>query len=344
MTRRSIREIAQDLAGQSERVCRRYLSNGSREGNYWLVGDIRNTPGRSLYLRLVPRPDGTAAAGKWTDAQSGEHGDLLDIIRSATPSGTLAEALVEARRFLSLPDSGADADPDRPGAAHSGSPEKARRLLRLCAPIQGTLAETYLQGRDIAIGTGGGTLRFHPRCWYRRSRDDRADVPSAMPALIAAVTDNAGRITGAHRTWLAFDGCDKAPVAYPRRAMGGLLGNGVRFGETGTMLVAGEGLETILSVRTAIPALSVVAALSAAHLAALEFPPDLRRLYVAREPDSAGRKAFLTLSRRAADAGVIIRPLDSEGSDFNADLRSLGAAELAIRLKRQFDPDDLKCI
>lgn len=96
--------IARDLAGQAERLCRRYLSNGRREGNYWQVGDVRNTPGRSLYVRLRDSPDGTGRAGKWTDAESGEHGDLLDIIRASTLTGTLSEALAEARRFLSLPD------------------------------------------------------------------------------------------------------------------------------------------------------------------------------------------------------------------------------------------------
>src|ERR1700710_660377 len=64
--------ISRDLAGQAERLCRRYLSHGRREGNYWLVGDVRNTPGRSLYVRLRESADGSGRAGKWTDAESGE--------------------------------------------------------------------------------------------------------------------------------------------------------------------------------------------------------------------------------------------------------------------------------
>jgi hypothetical protein len=34
-------ELARRLAQHAEAVCRRYLSNGRREGRYWLVGDIR---------------------------------------------------------------------------------------------------------------------------------------------------------------------------------------------------------------------------------------------------------------------------------------------------------------
>ena len=60
-------ELARRLAGQAETVCRQYLSNGRREGRYWLVGDVRNTPGRSLFVRLKGGESGKGAAGKWTD-------------------------------------------------------------------------------------------------------------------------------------------------------------------------------------------------------------------------------------------------------------------------------------
>ena len=41
-------DLAQRLARSAEAVCRYYLSNGRREGRYWIVGDVANTPGRSL--------------------------------------------------------------------------------------------------------------------------------------------------------------------------------------------------------------------------------------------------------------------------------------------------------
>jgi hypothetical protein len=60
-------ELAHRLARDAEAVCRHYLSNGRREGRYWLVGDVRNTPGRSLFVRLKGPEFGKGAAGKWTD-------------------------------------------------------------------------------------------------------------------------------------------------------------------------------------------------------------------------------------------------------------------------------------
>jgi Toprim domain len=99
--------------------------------------------------------------------------------------------------------------------------------------------------------------------------------------MIAAVTDLDGRITGMHRTWLAPDGFGKAPVDTPRRAMGSLLGHAVRFGTADDALAVGEGIETMLSLRCALPAMPMAAALSANHLAALLLPLTLRRLYIA---------------------------------------------------------------
>ena len=50
---RGASELAHRLAREAEAVCRHYLSNGRRKGHYWQVGDARNTPGRSMFVRLT---------------------------------------------------------------------------------------------------------------------------------------------------------------------------------------------------------------------------------------------------------------------------------------------------
>lgn len=60
-------ELAIRLGRQAEAVCRHYLTSGHREGRYWLVGDVRNTPGRSMFVRLKGGETGKGAAGKWSD-------------------------------------------------------------------------------------------------------------------------------------------------------------------------------------------------------------------------------------------------------------------------------------
>ena len=329
-------DLARRLAEQAETVCRHYLSNGQRVGRYWIVGDVRNTPGRSMFVRLKGPTLGKGAAGRWTDAASSEHGDLLDVIRESCGFVDFCDVLDEARRFLSLPRP-APPPPAR-CPAPTGSPESARRLFAMSQPIAGTIAETYLRRRGITALHGTAALRFHPRCYYRPD----ADAPTeTWPALIAAVTDLAGHITGVHRTWLDPSGRDKAPIDTPRRAMGHLLGHGVRLGEATCVMAAGEGIETMLSLHSALPHLPIIAALSANHLAALLFRVTLRRLYVARDNDAAGEMATTALAERARAAGIEAITLSPAMGDFNEDLRHLGIERLRAALRLQLAPDDV---
>jgi hypothetical protein len=339
----TVRDLAQRLGQQAEAVCRHYLSSGRREGGYWLVGDVRNTSGRSMFVRLKESVKGPA--GKWTDAATGEHGDLLDVIRESCGLVDFKDVADEARSFLSMPRP--EPEPDRPRSrtpsAPTGSPEAARRLFAMSQPISRTLVETYLRSRGITALHGTGSLRFHPRCYYRP--DDHSPTET-WPAMIASVTDLSGHQTGAHRTWLDPAGFDetmlgKAPIDTPRRAMGDLLGNAVRFGVTGEVMAAGEGIETMLSLRCVVPTMPMVAALSAAHLSAILFPDTLRRLYIARDDDPAGESAMATLIDRAQEAGIEAIVISPRLGDFNEDLRLLGIDALRAESRVQIAAQDV---
>jgi Toprim domain len=340
---RDAAELAHRLARVAEAVCRHYLSNGKREGRYWLVGDVHNTPGRSMFVRLQDSPKGPA--GKWTDAATGEHGDLLDIIRESLGLRDFREVAKEARCFLKLPRHEPElaAKPVRP-AAPAGSQEAATRLFAISQPIEGTVVETYLRHRGITHVHHGGSLRFHPRCYYR---PDEHLPTETWPAMIACVTDLDGRITGVHRTWLDPDGFDrvrlgKAPIDTPRRAMGDLLGNAVRFGVAeDDVLVAGEGIETMLSLRCMLPSMPMAAALSANHLAAMLLSPSLRRLYIARDADAAGEAVQATLAQRAGAASIEAIALSPRLGDFNEDLHVFGLDALRAALRIQLAPEDV---
>ena len=375
-------ELAQMLARQAEAVCRYYLPAGRREGRYWLVGDVHNMPGRSLFVRLTGGGTGKGAAGRWQDAAEGTHGDLLDLIRENCGLTEFREVAEEARRFLGLagddhaadyerrrrrlghlPSSPGDRAVPKPKVEDSCDPapnaaqaqRAAKRLFGMAQPLSGTLAESYLHRRGItpAALTGIDALRFHPRCFYRATPEAQ---PEPWPALIAAVTSLDGQITGIQRTWLDPERCDpldpirlgKAPLATPRRALGLQLGHAVRFGTTARpegepvngVLVAGEGIETVLSLRCVLPAMPMAAALSAGHLAALLLPAGLRRLYIARDADAAGDRAMASLTERAIAAGVEAITLSPRLGDFNDDLRELGATELRANLRVQLAPED----
>ncbi|MER9927337.1 DNA primase, partial [Mesorhizobium sp. M0048] len=263
----SASELARRLGDHAEAVCREYLSNGHRSGNYWMVGDVRNTRGRSMHVRLKANAKGPA--GRWVDEATSEFGDLLDVIRESCGLVDFRDVADEARRFLSVP----LPPPHAPGAqrqpaAAPGSPDAARRLFAMSQPIAGTLAERYLAGRGILLSAHERAVRFHPGCYCR---DLVTGETQTLPALIAAVTSLDGRITGLQRTWLDPSGQGKAQLADPRRSLGNLLGNGIWLGHQPgapvSVMAAGEGFETMASLKVVMPALPVAAATSANHLA-----------------------------------------------------------------------------
>ena len=344
--------VAAALAVRAEEVCRRYLPNGRRQGRYWTAGDVHGAPGRSLFVRLAP----PGTPGKFVDSATGEHGDLLDLVRIASGAGSLRGALAEARAFLAMPPmpaAEAPADYDRAQAA--------RHLWQRCRAIDGTHAEAYLEARGIERcrlhASVFAALRFHPALIHR---DDGGGV-RRLPALVAAVTADAndrigpgehpgpaersgpgerlnhGAVCGVLRTWLDPTRPAKANVIRPRKALGRVHGRAVRFGDPGAgTLLVGEGIETVLSVVTAIPDVVAAAALSAGSLGAFAPPAGINRLVIARDNDPEGERAAERLVRRCARTGVDALVVAPQGDDFNTDLLTLGAPALRARLAPLF--------
>ncbi len=123
--------------------------------------------------------------------------------------------------------------------------------------------------------------------------------------------------------------------------MGDLLGHAVRFGIAGEVMAAGEGIETMLSLKCALPNMPMAAALSAANLAAILFPDTLRRLYIARDDDPAGDGAVATLIDRAQEDGIEAITLSPTLGDFNEDLRLLGIEALRASIRVQIAAQDV---
>ena len=125
----------------------------------------------------------------------------------------------------------------------------------------------------------------------------------------------------------------KANVARPRKALGRVHGRAVRFGAPGAgTLLVGEGIETVLSIVTAIPDTIAAAALSAGSLGAFAPPAGVTRLVIARDNDPEGERAAERLARRCARARVAALVVAPAGDDFNSDLVALGAPALRARL------------
>jgi phage/plasmid primase-like uncharacterized protein len=202
----------------------------------------------------------------------------------------------------------------------------ARRLWSTCQPLQGSPAEAYLRSRGITVEPGPA-LAFHSALRHPATK-------RFHPALIAAVTDGGGRISGIHRTFLLSNGTGKADV-FPAKMMAGVcMGRCVRFGRpgetSGHILAIGEGIETSLSVRQAT-GLPVWAALSLSNMDRVPVPQDgsVREIVLLADADEADRAAADDIRERAAEAygqaGFTVRiARPPEGTDFNDVLRAAG--------------------
>jgi len=300
-------ELSHRLRANAEAVCRRYLSNGRKAGRYWQVGNAQNEKGQSLFVRLAA----PGVVGKWNDAATGEHGDLLDMIQASCGLPDLRSAMAEAERFLGC----SPEPPPRPVSfgKKSSNTEIARRLYTSSRPLAGTLGEAYLNKRGIVLREGMGALRFHPRAWF--------DAKTYRPAIIVGVHDNAGRLTGINRMFL-----DKNANLIERRALGELNGHAARIGPINARhLLVGEGLESTLSFTVTHPGQALAATLSSAHMAAFAIPSGVSRLTIAADNDPAGRSAAARLRARAIESGNGVEVHYPRLEDFNDDLVGAGS-------------------
>ena len=330
------RTLSSSLAEHVEAVCKHYLSNGRRCGNYWVVGDVNNHAGRSLYVRLKGPLSGRGARGRWADSATAEHGDLLDLIRARKGLTSFRDTHDEARRFLRAPSRASSIQKD----ARSGERDTvalARKIWAASRPIAGTPAEAYLRARKINADLNDAPLRYHPALLYR---DTPNSPPQKLPALVAAVTDNSGEVTGIHRTFLDPTRKDKARVPSPRRSLGAILGHGVRFGVIDDFAIIGEGIETVFSLKCVFPRVPMLAALSAAHLAAWRPPSSLRRLIIAADNDEPGRSAAHRLSERMRECDVDTTTIIPSSVDFNSELRRTSPENMRDRVERLIFVDD----
>jgi len=316
----SVAEISADLGARAESFCRAYFSEGCRQGDYWQVGDTSGAAGRSLVIRLQAQ-DGHKAGG-WIDYATGEFGDLIDLLHAKLGSTSLKETITEAQHFLGIAPIFANPAPRRTlenaAASNTSRMVSARKLFAAGGPVLGTLAAAYLHQRGIA--RFGPALRYHPRVYFRGA-DTGPDQPRYCPALLAKITDNQGNITGCARTYLDPNTGRIADLSSPKRILGQLHGNAVRFwsGSNPGDLIVGEGLENTLSVGTALPA---------THLCLFIPPPGIKRIWIARDNDAAGERAAQTLASKLGSSGIECQHLVPKLGDFNGDLLAFGKGRL----------------
>ena len=242
--------------------------------------------------------------------RAGRNGCALLFCASCRDREKLAEAV--ARAIGHEPHPRGPQDGKRAAAREEDRSERALGLWRGSEPAIGTLADRYLTtARGLPGLATSAVLRF------------RGDTPhpegGKLPALIALVSDAAGKPLGIHRTYLARDGA-KARVKPAKASLGQVWGGAIRLHPniTGTALIIGEGIETGASAGRLI-GLPAWAAVSAGNLAkGLVLPPDARSVIIAADPDDAGRDAARDAWLRWTEEGRSVQIVIPDGTgDFN---------------------------
>ena len=156
----------------------------------------------------------------------------------------------------------------------------------------------------------------------------------AFLSLPPTTPDNGGGTEDVQRSWLDPKRPAKANLARPRKALGRVHGRAVRFGGSafGATLLAGEGIETVLSVVTTVPGIHAAAALSAGSLGAFEPPQDLALLVIARDKDVEGGHAANRLQLRCVERSIPSTVIVPDRSDLNDDLIAFGQETPVARI------------
>ena len=169
-----------------------------------------------------------------------------------------------------------------------------------CRAVEGTEGDVYLRWRGLPPPYPP-TLRHHPRLWHGPSH-------SALPTLVALVTDVDDRPVAIHRTSLRHGGRGKALVNQPKLSLGPTSGGAIRLApfDPSRELMIGEGIETCLSAM--VGGGQAWSAVSAVNLARnLVLPTEARDIVLLADNDPAGEEAVLTAARRWKGEGRRVR-------------------------------------
>ncbi len=270
--------------------------------------------------------DGTKA-GRWNDYASGQHGDLLDLI-ALNLGCDLKTAFREARQFLGLQADSPEDVARRKAAAERaqqqraeaerqarGDREKKRRRAHALwlsgqERIAGTPVDAYLRdtrGIDLRqLGHQPRALRYHPEVYFSQVDPETGEVFEGKgPAMLALITDMAGKAMACHRTWLSI-GLDgrwgKAPLPKPKMVLGEYKGGSIRLWrgigprggrgkplsevEAGARVYLTEGIEDGLSVAMLLPQARIMAAISNSNFANVELPAAVTELVIVADQDA----------------------------------------------------------
>lgn len=303
------RELAYELLGEPLGQENNQLRFGSNKG--------------SLIITIAGEK-----SGLWFDHQTGEGGNLLQLIQHQKGL-SFKEALDYAGEFLQmtpkplLRETVDVSDMAQVDESKQAKIAYARQLANISVPVKGTVAETYLmKTRGIDPEVCSDSVRFIPAL-------KEPETGTEHPALLVIGKSCEGVVQGVQAIFLTPEG-KKLDCQEPKRSYGLIKGSAIALHEGGNLYGLAEGVETALSVATALPQLTVFASLgSLTNFSAMNLQGKKNTLIVFADNDgeqSASlvktHKAISELTEKGMNVLLCMPP--EPGQDFNDVLRKQG--------------------
>lgn len=333
--------LVPELLGAGPRRCRKAA------GGFYCAspGSPRPAPDQMVVWRTGAR------RGGWKDFVAGASGDVIDLVAYVEFGAVTAESRIAAvewieqrfglRALAPAQRAGIAAAHEkrrqeleaRDAAERAERADRARKMFHAAAPeISGTVVETYLAARGIALGEVpqlAPSFRLMADCehWLSapRAPDGRKAGPGPrFPAMVSAMRDGAGALAACHLTYLAPDGRGKAPVEKAKLMWPATAGLVVRVtlgpsglacedaaaaGRSGLVGLT-EGIEDAMTAGLAAPTLRMHAAGSLPGLASVPDLPCASGYVVFRDNDWDKPQAVALFERAVARIKGFGKPVE----------------------------------
>jgi putative DNA primase/helicase len=172
----------------------------------------------------------------------------------------------------------------------------ARKLWESAIPVADTIVAIYLAKRRLEHLVASTALRFHPAAPHPNG--------ICLPAMVAQVSNVAGKLIGVQRLYLGLDG-SKADVNPQRANLGLVVGGAIRLSEADPdkPLVIAEGTETAASAGR-LSGLPAWGAVSCGNMAtSLVLPIEVQEVLIAADNDDPGKRAARAAEKRWTKEG-----------------------------------------
>jgi len=199
----------------------------------------------------------------------------------------------------------------------------ARTIWSRSIPVRGTLGETYARARGITIDLPP-SIRFGsvPRFFNMET----GEVGREHPAVVCALQDVTGAITGVQNIYLRADGAGKYESPTGGRAkltFGVMVGSAIRLGPATDHVITCEGPEDGWTLLQEMPDRSVWIACGTSQLSRIQFPAEVSRVTIAGDNGEAGRRAAEEATAEYLRQGLATSEIfpDAGFKDWNDQLR-----------------------